>query len=92
MDWQEVIRRWRALHPAEKKARRLEAIPRSVAQSMAFEGSPLPPQWLAEQQRIFDARARRVREQAGLLPRSGEDAAPSLGDSPSPSSGRATKP
>lgn len=56
MDWREAIRRWRALSPEEQLRRRLEAAPRSVARSMAFEGEPvsekrlqqLHNQWMAE--------------------------------------------
>lgn len=39
--WQENIRRWQAL-PAERKLQiRWEAIPRDVAESMAFEREPV---------------------------------------------------
>ncbi|MCX6961352.1 MAG: hypothetical protein NTZ08_02720 [Verrucomicrobia bacterium] len=42
MTWRENIQRWRAL-PAEKKLQiRWESIPRSVAESMAFEREPVP--------------------------------------------------
>lgn len=66
-DFLEAIRRWRALPEAEKKARRLESIPLSVARSMAFEGDPVPAEWLAKQQRYFDTLARAVRSEAGLI-------------------------
>ena len=42
MNWQENIIRWRALPPEEKLRRRWEAIPEDVAESMAFEGEPVP--------------------------------------------------
>lgn len=41
MDWKEAIRQWRALPEAEKRRRRWANIPRSVAQSFAFEGEPV---------------------------------------------------
>jgi hypothetical protein len=41
MDWKEAIRQWRALPEEEKLRRRLESIPRQVAQSFAFEGEPV---------------------------------------------------
>jgi hypothetical protein len=41
MDWIEAIRQWRALPEEEKLRRRLESIPRQVAQSFAFEGEPV---------------------------------------------------
>lgn len=66
-DYREAIRRWRALPEAEKKARRIESIPRSVAQSMAFEGQPVSAKWLGEQQQRFDALARAIRTEAGLI-------------------------
>lgn len=66
-DYREAIRLRRALPEAEKKARRLESIPLSVARSMAFEGDPMPAEWLAEQQRHSDTLARAVRTEAGLI-------------------------
>jgi hypothetical protein len=42
MKWKENIIRWRSLPPEEKLRRRWEAIPLNVAQSMAFEGEPVP--------------------------------------------------
>jgi hypothetical protein len=41
MDWKEAIRQWRALPEAEKRRRRWASIPRSVADSFAFEGEPV---------------------------------------------------
>jgi hypothetical protein len=46
MTWQERIANWRKLKPAERKARRWAAIPRQVADSMAFEGEPVDLEWL----------------------------------------------
>jgi hypothetical protein len=42
MTLKEQIARWRQLTPEEKLRRRWEAIPLDVAQSMAFEGEPVP--------------------------------------------------
>ena len=42
MNWQDNITRWRSLPPEEKLRRRWEAIPDDVAESMAFEGEPVP--------------------------------------------------
>ncbi len=42
MNWKENITLWRSLSPEEKLRRRWESIPLSVAQSMAFEGEPVP--------------------------------------------------
>ena len=48
MTWQENIRRWQAL-PAERKLQiRWEAIPRDVAESMAFEREPVPVERIRE--------------------------------------------
>jgi len=41
LDWKQAITDWRALPAAEKARRRWLRIPRSVAQSMAFEGEPV---------------------------------------------------
>ena len=41
MNWMENINRWRALPQEEKLRRNWEAIPRDVAQSMAFEREPV---------------------------------------------------
>jgi hypothetical protein len=41
MNWKDNITRWRSLTPEVKLRRRWEAIPREVAQSMAFEGEPV---------------------------------------------------
>ena len=64
IDWKQAIERWRALPPAEQQARQIQAIPRHVANSMAFEGDPLPPEWLQAQQKIFDAKAAEIRRKA----------------------------
>ena len=42
MTLKENFARWRQLTPEEKLRRRWEAIPQDVAQSMAFEGEPVP--------------------------------------------------
>ncbi len=42
MNWKENITRWRSLPPEEKLRRNWGAIPMDVAQSMAFEGEPVP--------------------------------------------------
>jgi hypothetical protein len=41
MSWIENIERWRQLPAEEKLLRRWKAIPRDVAQSMAFEQEPV---------------------------------------------------
>ena len=41
MTWIENIERWRQLPAKEKLLRRWKAIPRDVAQSMAFEREPV---------------------------------------------------
>jgi hypothetical protein len=46
MTWQERVANWRKLKPAERKALRWAAIPRQVADSMAFEGEPVDLEWL----------------------------------------------
>ena len=48
MTWIENIERWRQLPAEEKLVRRWQAIPRDVAQSMAFEGEPVDIQTLRE--------------------------------------------
>ncbi len=47
--WIEAVERWRRLPPEEKRRRRLEAIPRHVANSMAMEGEPVDEEWIREQ-------------------------------------------
>ncbi len=42
MNWIENINRWRRLPPEVKLRHCREAIPLDVAQSMAFEGEPVP--------------------------------------------------
>ena len=42
MNWIQNIAQWRDLSPEAKLRRRWEAIPADVAQSMAFEGEPVP--------------------------------------------------
>lgn len=46
MDWKQAIENWRRLSPQERERRRWQRIPRSVAQSMAFEGEPVSLQVL----------------------------------------------
>ena len=70
MTWQQNIRRWQAL-PAERKLQiRWEAIPRDVAESMAFEREP-----------VAEARIRatlaRIEPPASLKPRAASSATPS---------------
>lgn len=48
MTAKENITRWRGLSPEEKLRRRWEAIPLDVAQSMAFEGEPVPVERIRE--------------------------------------------
>jgi hypothetical protein len=62
MNWQENITRWRSLPPEEKLRRRWEAIPDDVAESMAFEGEPVPVERIRE---ILD----RIEPPALLKPR-----------------------
>ena len=57
MTWQANIARWRALKPAERKARRWADVPRQVAASMAFEGEPVDLGWLKT---LHDRRTPRV--------------------------------
>jgi hypothetical protein len=42
MNWIQNIAQWRSLTPEAKLRRRWEMIPADVAQSMAFEGEPVP--------------------------------------------------
>lgn len=42
MNWIENIDRWRRLSAAAKLHHRWEAIPADVAESMSFEGEPVP--------------------------------------------------
>ena len=42
MNWIQNIAHWRSLTPEAKLRRRWETIPADVAQSMAFEGEPVP--------------------------------------------------
>ena len=44
----ECLERWRALTEEERLRRRWQSIPRSVADSMAFEGEPVDLAWLEE--------------------------------------------
>lgn len=46
--WIEAVEYWRSLPPEEKQRRRLEAIPRHVANSMAMEGEPVDEEWIRE--------------------------------------------
>jgi len=47
MSHRDAIARWQALPPKERQALRWAAIPRQVAESMAFEGEPVDYEWLA---------------------------------------------
>lgn len=47
----ECLERWRALPEEERLRRRWRSIPRSVADSMAFEGEPVDLAWLEERHR-----------------------------------------
>ncbi len=47
-EWDEMIRRWRALPLEERQRRHLESIPRHVANSMAMEGEPVSEEWIRE--------------------------------------------
>lgn len=62
MTAKENIDRWRGLTPEEKLRRRWEAIPLDVAQSMAFEGEPVPVERIA-------ATLARITPPASLKPR-----------------------
>lgn len=64
-DWKQASERWRALQPSEQQAQRIEAIPSHLANSMVFDGDPLPPEWLQAQQRTFDVKAAETRRKAG---------------------------
>ncbi len=67
MTWTQNIARWRRL-PAETKLRhRWEAIPADVAQSMAFEGEPVPLETIR-------ATLARITPPAGLKPREASSA------------------
>ena len=46
--WMEAVERWRSLPEEERRRRRLEAIPRHVANSMAMEGEPVDEAWIRE--------------------------------------------
>ena len=48
MTYLETIRRWKALSPERKMQLRWEAIPRDVAQSMAFEREPVSVETIRE--------------------------------------------
>ena len=48
-DWIQAIEKWRSLPEEERRRRRLEAIPRHVANSMAMEGEPVDEEWIREQ-------------------------------------------
>lgn len=47
-DWIQAIEHWRKLPAEERRRRRLEAIPRHVANSMAMEGEPVDEEWIRE--------------------------------------------
>ena len=46
--WIEAVERWCSLPLEERRRRRLEAIPRHVANSMAMEGEPVDEEWIRE--------------------------------------------
>ena len=46
--WLQAVERWRKLPAEERRRRRLEAIPRHVANSMAMEGEPVDEDWIRE--------------------------------------------
>lgn len=48
MDWIENILKWRALSEHRKQQIRWDSIPDDVRQSMAFEGEPVPTEWIRE--------------------------------------------
>ena len=47
-NWEEAIRKWRALPEEERRRRHLEAIPRHVANSMAMSGEPVDEEWIRQ--------------------------------------------
>ena len=47
-NWSEATERWRSLSPEEQRRRRIAAIPRHVADSMAMEGEPVNEEWIRE--------------------------------------------
>jgi hypothetical protein len=67
MNWTHNIARWRGLPAEAKLRRRWEAIPRDVAQSMAFEGEPVP-------EAAIRATLDRIEPPAGLKPRAASSA------------------
>ena len=54
MTLKENFARWRQLTPEEKLRRRWEAIPQDVAQSMAFEGEPVPLERIRERLALIE--------------------------------------
>ena len=46
--WMEAVDRWRKLPAGERRRRRLEAIPRHVANSMTMAGEPVDEEWIRE--------------------------------------------
>ncbi len=46
--WKRAIECWRSLPEEERQRRRLEAIPRHVANSMAMEDEPVEEAWIRE--------------------------------------------
>lgn len=46
--WIEAVEHWRSLPAEERRRRRLEAIPRHVANSMAMEGESVSEAWIRE--------------------------------------------
>jgi hypothetical protein len=48
MSYVETIQRWRNLPPEQQRQLRWRAIPKQVADSMAFEGEPVDLEWLTK--------------------------------------------
>ena len=65
-NWQAITAEWRKLSPEQKRAVRLNRIPRKVARSMAFEGEPVDEKMLEEElQRLIEASARKQADPTG---------------------------
>ena len=65
--WIEAIERWRSLPLEERRRRRLEAIPRHVANSMAMEGEPMDEEWIRERLAPAYSASRYVETSFGIL-------------------------
>jgi hypothetical protein len=63
--WKEAIRRWQALSPDKQHLIRLRRIPRNVAESMAFEGEPVPQGWVEEQERLIEEKLKQEKKLEG---------------------------